>query len=485
MKNALGNPATHVIQGTITKKNQPMLRDLGFKSLGNIYWSDTKTLDLSKTEISDEHIPLICAFIKTNGLIVKYVVLCSKKISSASVKEISKLPTITALNLENNTIDNETADCLATNPNISQLVLRGCTFTEEGLVALAMNTTIKKLDLSGIAMTDKVVRCLTTNPNISQLVLRGCTFTEEGLVALAMNTTIKKLDLSGIAMTDKVVRCLTTNPNISQLVLRGCTFTEEGLVALAMSTTIKKLDLSGIAMTDTVVKLLVSSKSLTNLRLNDCGINTNHVSLLVKNTSIKVLELSRNDLDGTAQEMLFSSQTIEKLTLEDTKIDFKLLRQNRSLLFFNVGNIPEASALEVRMRINRNRWRFFSEKAIYFILGWHQEIPVIRILPSEVIYTILEYVAGDIGIIQSYKDAARFKAVCTYAFNFCANRKSQLQDSDKQKPVSVVTPMDEESNDKNNNGGYGKRKGEEDREPSDNPEKINKTDPSSTTTKKM
>ncbi|XP_052397013.1 NACHT, LRR and PYD domains-containing protein 12 isoform X5 [Carassius gibelio] len=233
-----------------------------------------RELDLSKNDLQDSGVELLCVGLKSPNCQLNILRLAICKLTDQCCKTVASVlqspNSLRELDLSKNDLQDSGVELLCAglkNPNcqLNMLRLAGCNITDRSCEILAStlkssDSTLRELDLSHNDLQDSGVGLLCAGLKTCQLsILRlaGCNITDRSCEILAStlkssDSTLRELDLSHNDLQDSGVGLLCAGLKTCQLsILRlsGCMVTEEGCAALASALSsnpshLRELDLS-------------------------------------------------------------------------------------------------------------------------------------------------------------------------------------------------------------------------------------------------
>ncbi len=215
----------------------------------------------------------------------------------------------------------ELCDALTSNPNVSQIDLRGNLIGDQGVAALASVSTLEKLNLGDNRVKSEGVAALAKS-NLTDLNLSSNFFNSTDLESFVGNTTLRKLDISNNSstrITPQGIRCLKKT-KIDALSICNIDIGDEGAEALSpvdddSELPFTTLHLTQCNITDKGVQSLVRNKKLKtlNLFLNSTGLNG--AQALSQHPSLTSLNVAYNQLDDEAAKKLADIPNLEEIDL--------------------------------------------------------------------------------------------------------------------------------------------------------------------------
>ena len=358
------------------------------KSLSNI--STLKYLSVQSNLISEEAADYIASVIKINTGIGE-LYLGNNKLGVGALKIIRALKEVSSLkvlDLDNNNTSGIIADDLATVIDHNSLQklwlanndLRSCASTI--LQSLSKITTLTQLNLSGNDMSEEVadflISVISSNSSLVGLGLSDNRLTTSGIITIAKSLSklsrLKALDISNILITkeaaDAVVSVISKINTLTSLYLGNC-YMSDG-VANDLATAIRSnCSLEGLQLKNNRLKtsgLMTICQSLQQLStLTHFNIRNNKIteetaeciaSVILSNNRIQELYLGDNRLHNETVVIIRALQSVSSLVVlylsnmkmtEEVAGDLVLAINNNPLLkkLYLAGNLLSSSLIEV------------------------------------------------------------------------------------------------------------------------------------------
>jgi hypothetical protein len=200
-------------------------------------------------------------------------------------------------------LTNKTAHLLAAREDIQSLNIEDNDLNDEGIELLASIPNLTALEIGGNYLTDACTQALKTNTKLQRLGLRAAyaykdygyqsgAITENGADNLSQNESIRSLNLSGQPIGDNGAIKLASNKHLHSLELESCGITDIGAMSFANSENLTALNLAGnSSVSDVSIVALGANSHLTSLNLNDCNITDQGAQQLLTNTSLTTLNI--------------------------------------------------------------------------------------------------------------------------------------------------------------------------------------------------
>ena len=327
--------------------------------------SSLKVLDLTNNNISGIIADDLAAVIDHNSLQKLWLANNDlRSCASTILQSLSKITTLTELDLSGNGMSKEVANFLASaiasNSSLEDLRLNDNRLTTSGIVTIAKSlnniSTLKYFSVISNLITEEatdfIASVIKSNTGIEQLYLGNNKLGAGALKivrALKEVSSLKVLDLnnnntSGIIADD--LAAVIDHNSLRKLWLanndlRSCASTI--LQSLSNITTLTELDLSGNGMSEEVADFLASAiasnSSLEDLRLSDNRLTTSGIVTIAKSLSIvstlKYLSVQSNLISEEAADsiasVIKSNTGIEQLYLGGNKLQAGALKIVKAL----------------------------------------------------------------------------------------------------------------------------------------------------------
>ena len=160
------------------------------------------------------------------------LVLINTKITDESLRHITRMPRVTALNLTDTRITNTGLNQLAQTQTLEVLLLVRTLVTDKELEYLGELKNLKELGLDGTCVTDDGLEYITQMHNLEKLSLGGTQITDIGLRQLSGLQSLRYLDLHDTAITDSGLAALDKMHCLEVLHLTGTNVTRHGVERL-------------------------------------------------------------------------------------------------------------------------------------------------------------------------------------------------------------------------------------------------------------
>ncbi|HYO83399.1 MAG TPA: amidohydrolase family protein [Bryobacteraceae bacterium] len=241
----------------------------------------TRTLDLARSGVSDQHLKQIAA---TAGLEV--LRLDHTEITDAGLAALSGATSLRELNLSHTAI---TGKALAALPAVERLSLSNCEIGDEGVEHLVKNPRLQQLDLSYTDISDRALGTLRKLPALVHLDLTATEAADEGLASLAGLPALRSLRLSYTRITDTGFPALKGLP-LHALEAARTRITDASAPVIAGMSALRTLNLDYTNVTDKLVEA-IASLPLESLRLDTATVTDSSVPVLARMKTLKELNL--------------------------------------------------------------------------------------------------------------------------------------------------------------------------------------------------
>ena len=202
---------------------------------------ELEILDLSGAGVSDDDFKLIA---RCETLKKLWVGQDGGKVTAAGIAELSGLPNLASLGLDNLALSDEAMD------------------------SIAGHTTLKRLYMDGTQVTDDGVSKLTGLQGLMGIGLQGTSITDAAIDALLAMKELEEVRIGNTGVTNAGVSKLASLPKLKSLNLENNKLTDDGLAWLADAKTLEIVDLSGTQVTDAIADTLASMPKLITVYLH-------------------------------------------------------------------------------------------------------------------------------------------------------------------------------------------------------------------------
>lgn len=213
--------------------------------------------------------PLPAFLIKHPDVVQLYIP--SSQIGPAGAKTLSKIPSLTALDISYNPIGNDGVKALVENGHLIRLSLVRTNLDYQAAQTLAQSKTIQILELKENFVGSEGIKALAGNTVLTYLGLESSpmSFDDQALQALADDASLKILDLSNNRLGNAGLQKLSSNIHLDTLIYQeNGVAGADGVKALASMSNLTSLDLSGNPLGDEGLAEIAKNKYLTMLMVN-------------------------------------------------------------------------------------------------------------------------------------------------------------------------------------------------------------------------
>jgi internalin A len=194
-----------------------------------------------------------------------------------ALQQISKLTSLTSLDLSRNSIGNEEAKALSKLTTLSHLELSNNSLGDEGAVALSSLANLDYLYLFNNEIEDEGAKALSALTTLSSLELSSNNIKDEGAKALSKLTNLTSLGLSRNIIGDEGAKALSTLTKLTSLELSSNRIGPEGAKILSKQTKLSTLDLSGNRLGDEGCRMVLEA-FLDNKKIRFLGLGYNNTT---------------------------------------------------------------------------------------------------------------------------------------------------------------------------------------------------------------
>ena len=260
---------------------------------------------------------------------------------------------IVEVNLRDSMATDETLVAIRPLKHVRSLLLNNLEISDEGLEALTDVTwPLSNLDLRGCPVTNDGLRSLTGLQNLKALRLSGthsaATVDDDGMDAVAQISDLKVLSLDKLWVSNDGVRALSTLKHLEELYLAGTTIGDGALEFIATMPAIRKLRLSNDSISDDGLKNLSALQDLVELDISEDSLLTDsgmqHLSGLTK---LQKLNLWRVQIGDTGVQYLKPLTNLKWLNLDNTRLSdagLPALKGMQNLTFLHLGSTSVSDA---------------------------------------------------------------------------------------------------------------------------------------------
>jgi hypothetical protein len=304
--------------------------------------------------------------------------LSGQPVNKSSLETISKLKSLTEIDLSYSTFDDSSVKLLELNGRVAKLSLAGSRVTAKGLGSLVGHGRYYKIDIGYLDINDEALAQLSVS-KLHELVLKGnpitdkslqhvasiwrlnlsetkCTGTGLGQLTgtlslvldgtsaddsaikqlLASNKALCHLSLRNTQVTDALLPTLQQTPSLTELEIGEGKITRDGLLAVAFAPperlalnskkfdatlfaewhpSIRRLDMSESGVSDQDVANLKNVRGLTELSLARCNVSDACLPKLVT-LGVTKIDLTGTQVTAAAVAKLFPKTTVVYLSAE-------------------------------------------------------------------------------------------------------------------------------------------------------------------------
>lgn len=309
---------------------------------------ENHTLNLSKRNLTDSEILVVCRYLKFNS-------------------------DITVLNVSGCQIGVEGARTLSTNTTLTALNIGENKISVVGAKALAMNTTLRSLDILNNAIGVEGAKAFAENKTLTMLDVSWNKLRDAGAIALTANTTISTLNIVSNDIYDLGAATLAANTSITELNIMSNHIGSSGAEKLAANSTLKSLTIANNSIRICGARFLLANTTLTALDIRANYLNylssadeKKFISLLKTNKNlIKLIQNEFGECTGKLIKKMLSRNInhrykyIVKLWLK-TVMHARLLAQAQRSNDCSLGTLPtEVHGIINNYVVGANHFSFF------------------------------------------------------------------------------------------------------------------------------
>lgn len=267
-------------------------------------------LNVAFTEMSDEGVKQLAKMQTLNALN-----LDSCPVGDVAARWIAKLKKLTSLTLADTDVGNEGVENLARGAKeLVHLDLGHTLVDDEGVAYLKTFKFLKSLSLDSRLVTDTgVVAAICDLRDLETLDLFAANVTDVTTAAFRNLNKLKSLEMCGGNITDVgVARISSFCTQLETLNLgQNSGVTNDGATEISRLKHLMQLNLTGSRVTDTGVRSLTSLKNLTTLAVKDCrGVTKESVTYLKTNLP-RLAEVTFADRERKTVRVLNSQGEVE------------------------------------------------------------------------------------------------------------------------------------------------------------------------------
>ena len=281
---------------------------------------------------------------------------------AAAVQAIADAGGTTKTNSDGQIVEVNLRDSMATDQtmadirplkHVRSLLLNDLEISDAGLAALAdVAWPLSNLDLRGCPVTNDGLRHLTGLQNLKALRLSGshtaATVDDGGMNAVAQISDLKVLSLDKLWVSDDGIRALSTLKHLEELYLAGTTIGDGALEFIATMPAIRKLRLSNDSISDDGLKNLSALHNLVELDVSEDSLLTDSgMQYLSGLTNLQKLNLWRVQIGDTGVQYLKPLTNLKWLNLDNTRLSdagLPALKGMQNLTFLHLGSTSVSDA---------------------------------------------------------------------------------------------------------------------------------------------
>jgi len=203
-----------------------------------------RTIGLARSGITDAHLVELVGLVSLKGI------EAPQGMTDRGLRHLARVPNLEWLDLDACPVTDEGIKCLVQSGNLQDVGLSAChRLTDAGVWYLSKVKTLTGMNLGLTGVTDEGIGYLRGLANLRALVLCGTTIGDNAMEYLSAATNLVELDLDCTRVSDGGLAHLSSLARLETLTLRCTQITDAGLDHLSRLRRLRHLDLSGTKTT--------------------------------------------------------------------------------------------------------------------------------------------------------------------------------------------------------------------------------------------
>ncbi|MDX2106437.1 MAG: protein kinase [Candidatus Melainabacteria bacterium] len=285
---------------------------------------------------------------KIEGKNIQNVVLKGcHQLKGPGLQYLSKLP-LTALDLEETSVDDESIKNLASLSRLSTLKISSANLSDACVEEIIKLKNLEILFLASENLTNKAAQLMTSLPKLRFLKLESIKLNDDVMSDLSKIKQLEGLSLCGTSCSGDIGVAISRMPSVKSISLAGNkSISSKSLIALG-DAGINQLDISGVPLASEQWRAMKYLKKLFRLDLKNSQSSKIDIDSLLKIPSLKYLDLHASpEINDDLIESL-SKLKIQYLDLSQTEItDKQLIKLAKisTLVNLRVKDCPSITSL--------------------------------------------------------------------------------------------------------------------------------------------
>jgi len=239
---------------------------------------------------------------------VEWLDLQNSSISDDGVRYLGRMRSLRILDLEQTRITGATFKYLSGLVNLEELDLRDTDVGDDGAGHLEPMVSLRSLDMRGTKISGGAFRQLRSLQRLIRLDVACTNFNDEGAHHVAALRSLENLTAGQTKITSAALEALSTIPGLRSLELFDDDVGGESLSNLTRLSRLEYLGLAGTQVSDEDLKFLQGLRSLQSVVLNHCAISDACLPHLRAPVALKYVFIERTGVTGAGAARLKASR---------------------------------------------------------------------------------------------------------------------------------------------------------------------------------
>jgi Leucine-rich repeat (LRR) protein len=293
---------------------------------------DITALELDQCQIGDDSLKYVEKLTK-----LRYLVLNNNQITDKGLSELKNLKYLEHMRISNNFLTGTGFASFKSSESLTFLDAGLNQITDEGLSCLREFTSLKVVKLGTNQITDEGLIYLSGMKNMVELDLCNNSITSQGLVNLRELKSITKIVLAGNNLRGEEIEYICSFDKIVELYLYNASLNDGSLAYIKNLTSLQILMLKNNEITDKGLSHLAVLRNLRHLVLGCDGISDKGLEELTNLKSLQTLEINPYKFTDNTYLILNKFPSLSSLVVSNIEKDIILpkLRNLRSTIRIN------------------------------------------------------------------------------------------------------------------------------------------------------